>query len=211
MLNELIERQPAFSGCLYIPSRYSRPKPQRTVGYGFALSMPGPSRRPTDTTALHESGHAIAFLASGVAVRSVTASRDGTGKCTPRTQPCDRILALASACGALAEELDGDSRGRGSDRDDQLFRRSLAALGADPAAVVAAAESLLAKHRGEVLYLARALELKGNIGHSEFAELCRRPGSPLAPYAAWYPAKTSQPRKLSRLQGPQCVIRGGIF
>jgi hypothetical protein len=204
-LNQL-DKQPAYRGALYIPSRYAR-QPPREPGRGqHALSMPASPWPGPSLSALHEWGHVIALWANGYRVAFVNLS-----ECRPAGEVCPRVWALAAAAGRLAEDLTGHGRGRASLADNKTFQRAIRESGVDPSVVNAAAESLLAEHRGEVIFGADCLDEMELIGPAQFAEICRRPGSPLAAYGRWYPkpgTRSTKPRALSR-QSVQC--RAGIF
>lgn len=169
------------------------------------------TKATASAVALHEAGHAIALLASGYRVRRVYV--DGhAGCCQPEGPVCDRVMAIVSAAGCLAEGVEGHGHGAASDRDEQLFSRSLGER--DERGIILEATSLLLRHKAEVLFLARALDERKTITADGFRELCGEPDSPLACYASLYRERPRQPtRPLSQAMVPAgaAISRRGIF
>src|SRR5262245_59116445 len=104
MLNETLHADNRLVG-LIIPGRhqFERHTKNRSAGFSHALSYYDGRRPepPASDVALHEAGHAIALLCNGYKVKRIRATAED-GKCTPYSQPCDRVLSVAAAAGAIA-------------------------------------------------------------------------------------------------------------
>jgi hypothetical protein len=137
---------------------------------------------------MHEAGHAVALLASGYGVQSVIVKGD-TGQCTPVSQPCPRVLAIAAAAGALAEAMEGGDVGRASGADERHFIAS-----GGTADSVREATRILSRHAAAVFLLAAELDKRGRLDREDFRRLCSQPALKFA--AGHYPA----PRTTKRLR-----------
>lgn len=119
--------------------------------------------------AVHEAGHAIAYLARGTRLRLVTIDDAGNGACYPVRDPRDPVADVAGAVAAQLTGLSGHA-GTLSAADQHNLTDSLRQRGETAAWVAshrATARALLASRWPTVVAVAHALTVRGSLTGQE--------------------------------------------
>jgi hypothetical protein len=157
------------------------------------------------SVAVHEAGHALAFLHHGVPVSQLWASEEG-GSCLPaRFADNPEIRLLSTTCGLVAARMAGcDDAGHASFEDARQGNEALEELGIYEDAHarnrrIRGATQFCARVWPAILTLAEHLAAAGIMNELDIGRLCHRRGdNPLAIYAGLYPEALAPALKSSK-------------